>query len=440
MSLVFTIENIDDAADLPGEFAVPEGETRIGRSKTNDLVLGSSNVSRLHASIRSEGGGYRIENHSANGTLINHQLLDQGQQAPLQDGDVVEIGSHRLYARLAAAAALPAYSPPPAPEGAWDSDDFLQDFAPGAPVPAGPPEHSASPSAPAGRDPLDDLVAPVSGTRSRDPLDDLGAAPQADQGPGGLDPVLSHGSPLNDHYASPTAEAGGGVLPENWDQSMVNIPPPEPPPSAPRVAPPPPAPPRPAASAPAAVAPPGDDYLRSAIAADPARFAQALRTIADGLITGLRARSQTKSAIDLGATIVMAKDNNPLKFSVDADDALAKMLQGGSAYLEMEAAFAEAFHDLRDHQLAMLTALRSTFDAIMENLGPETLKANCDNSGRRGSLLPGSGRGKYWEYYEELFADLQRDTDKAFTKLVSEPFSRKYAEQIRTLKTHRGKT
>ncbi|MEO6323338.1 MAG: FHA domain-containing protein, partial [Thermoanaerobaculia bacterium] len=74
------------------EFPLAKEDTKIGRvSVKNDLVLDDLAVSREHASIRRESGGWVLHDlRSANGTLVNGEWLE----APwnLTAGDVIGIG------------------------------------------------------------------------------------------------------------------------------------------------------------------------------------------------------------------------------------------------------------------------------------------------------------------------------------------------------------
>jgi pSer/pThr/pTyr-binding forkhead associated (FHA) protein len=66
----------------------------IGRSRHCDLVLGEPTVSRLHAELREEGGGWVIADlGSTNGTWVNGWRV---QRAELRAGDEVSLGAQRL--------------------------------------------------------------------------------------------------------------------------------------------------------------------------------------------------------------------------------------------------------------------------------------------------------------------------------------------------------
>jgi FHA domain-containing protein/type VI secretion system protein len=56
-----------------------------------------------------------------------------------------------------------------------------------------------------------------------------------------------------------------------------------------------------------------------------------LRESLRGTMAVLRARSMTKREARLDTTMIVARDNNPLKFFPDVDSALAQMLTGRSA-------------------------------------------------------------------------------------------------------------
>ena len=64
-------------------------------------------------------------------------------------------------------------------------------------------------------------------------------------------------------------------------------------------------------------------------------------------------------------TTVQASENNPLKFSANAEDALHNLLvKRNPAYLGPLPAFEDAFADVRLHQMAMLHGVRAAFDAL----------------------------------------------------------------------------
>ncbi|MFL5626525.1 MAG: FHA domain-containing protein [Ktedonobacteraceae bacterium] len=84
----------------PQPYALSKTEITIGRAPNNDLVLAQDKdklISRYHAMVRHENGTYLLrDNGSANGILVNGQLLDKAADRPLQDGDKLSIGDYTL--------------------------------------------------------------------------------------------------------------------------------------------------------------------------------------------------------------------------------------------------------------------------------------------------------------------------------------------------------
>ncbi|HWE23475.1 MAG TPA: FHA domain-containing protein [Myxococcales bacterium] len=65
-------------------------ETTLGRATTNDVVLPDSSVSRRHALLRRDPGGYLLlDQGSANGTRLNGRTVDA---ARLRSGDEIAVG------------------------------------------------------------------------------------------------------------------------------------------------------------------------------------------------------------------------------------------------------------------------------------------------------------------------------------------------------------
>ena len=73
------------------EFELDKPVVVIGRRLGNEVVIHGSNVSRRHARILSQDGGFAIEDtNSAQGTIVNDERIDALR--PLHHGDVVKIG------------------------------------------------------------------------------------------------------------------------------------------------------------------------------------------------------------------------------------------------------------------------------------------------------------------------------------------------------------
>jgi putative secretion ATPase (PEP-CTERM system associated) len=79
------------------DFTLPSGRAIIGRTPDNDLQIRSKFVSRHHAQIVSDGTQSVVEDlNSTNGVFIKSQRVKRQE---LLDGDVIQLGEHKLLYR-----------------------------------------------------------------------------------------------------------------------------------------------------------------------------------------------------------------------------------------------------------------------------------------------------------------------------------------------------
>ena len=383
----------------------------IGRRAGNDWVLPDPHVSGRHARVRAIGGTFFLEdNESGNGVVVNGSRLHPNEPFPLKDGDKVFIDPFEIAVQVsmtkpgAATEILRGQSAPPA-------------------QPAMPGAHAAAPglldvptAEPLG---LGDIVPEAGGVIPSDfnpLLDPVPAAAPAGPSAASLQgrPVIHDAfappPPVHPPTAPPAIPAAGGI-PTNWEVEEPLPAAPVAPPMVPRrpaPAPPPayvPPPVAPSASAsPPAFAGPGSVDFASLLrgAGVPAEavspevmneFGQVLRSVIEGLMEVLRARSEIRNEFRLPQTTFKTRDNNPLKMAVNAEDAMHNLLlKRNPAYLGTTAAFDDAFKDVRHHQLAMLAGMRAAFEFMLQRFDPRTLKAQFDaKPGRRIARLRRAG-------------------------------------------------
>jgi pSer/pThr/pTyr-binding forkhead associated (FHA) protein len=72
----------------------------IGRGKSAEIMLAEPTISRAHAAIGYDGGGFFVQDlRSTNGTLVNGE---RRERASLRDHDEIQIGRLHLLVRLPA--------------------------------------------------------------------------------------------------------------------------------------------------------------------------------------------------------------------------------------------------------------------------------------------------------------------------------------------------
>ena len=443
MYLVFEVTSANAASLGAGRrkvFTVDGG--RIGRSPENDMVLPGVGVHRHHATVRFINGVFFVEGVGTNGIAINNPevVLPRNEPYPLKTGDKVFIDEYEVAVTATAT-------------------------APAEPAAPRQPERAAvrptpDSTGPGGRGPL--FAASDEPPEDLDPLRKLLGGGPAPSRPPESAPQQSwnHTPSLSDHFAPPAAAPAPqptgplNVIPENWDRTTFDrskLQPPAPQPTrtppAPPVARPPAPPPRaPTNTTSGAAVFDWDGFLRAANV-DPARvppetaaiLGNIMRSVVQGLIEVLRARTEIKTEFRMPVTQVKVSENNPLKFAANAEDALGNLLgRRNPAYLPPQEAFEDAFNDVRFHQLAMLAGVRAGFENLMNRFDPVQLQEGFDRTGKRG--LFGGGKATYWERYAERYKEMAADRDETFRRLFGEEFARAYEQQLSALKRGRKGT
>lgn len=204
----------------------------IGRGQENDVVLPDPDrqISKNHCAIEDQNGNVVVIDFSTNGTFLNYGKVPLGRvPTPLNDGDVLTMGSYEMVVAISTGRADP-----------------LRDLAP--PVDDGPVSHGRAEAAPDLMDLLndhsskrvdflDDLMgaAPPRGPSTvvrEDPIDELDLPhlrdaedPILGRLPDPLDDVtgasVRYNSPsLTDGFSAPGAKSS--VIPDDWDDDFLS--------------------------------------------------------------------------------------------------------------------------------------------------------------------------------------------------------------------------
>ncbi|MBQ0780890.1 MAG: type VI secretion system-associated FHA domain protein TagH [Thalassolituus oleivorans] len=153
------------------------------------------------------------------------------------------------------------------------------------------------------------------------------------------------------------------------------------------------------------------------------------------LIDLLRARTAIKNELRVQHTMIQTTDNNPLKFSATATDALKVMFsKDRSAFMRPTEAIQDSFDDLSDHQVAVLTGMNTAYAAMLNHFNPESLKRYIN----AGDSLLGNKNAKNWSAFEQYYKSLKSDHETTYNKLFGEEFARSYEKQLAELKNARA--
>lgn len=366
----------------------------IGRLPDNDWVFVDPYVSGRHALIRYVGGKFFIEDTSTNGVFINStdNRLARGQPAQLRDGDLLYIDAYQINVSIQS------------DTGAEERNDALTVLKNIGPKLVAPTRRAATPL------PSGDRTAGLTRTGTiMDPGDDEEDEDEDD----------------DDDRA--TEWFGGGDMPKPSSHTSL----------LPQRA-------RPQVAKPAPK-PTSEAQLQALLDAagieglDPSTEAAQtlggmLRVALSGIMESLRMRERMKDDLRMKGTSFKAADNNPLKFSANVADAFHNLLvKRNPAYLPPVDAFEEAFHDVRDHQVALPAAMRLAFESMLSQFDPLRLQEEFDRQ-MKGSILGVPGKLRYWDLYRDKYGDLIKDAEAGFRTLFGDAFARAYEEHLERLK------
>lgn len=454
----------------------------IGRAEGNTLVLLDleRHISRTHASIEFRGGKYIICDHGSIAPIyLNGQPLGKGREAPIADGDELTIGGYALKVLDGGLQAAPTILAAPGviPGGVFAEESPLLPQAESEGRVA-PPEQGAD-MLPPDYDPLAELA-----TVSIDKLFGLSADANLELlGPGNLvtEPI-SETLPdsqsvqrddvpdLHDEFQPPAAEP---------DKLLQNIVPVEPTPGM-------------TLSRETDEAIEGTGGIQTLVVPSPMReeeeqgraattaisaedkpppvemgsvsknelllaflagagvpeldiggeltpemmhtFGQLLRDATQGTLDLLLARALIKREVRADLTIIMSKENNPLKFSPNVEVALSHLLAPrGRGFLSPTGAMKDAYDDLRSHQFGFMAGMRAALAGVLERFDPDQLERRLMQKTLFDSLLPKNRKAKLWDLFSELYADLSKEAEDDFYALFGKEFLRAYDEQVAKL-------
>ncbi|NOQ79084.1 MAG: type VI secretion system-associated FHA domain protein TagH [Gammaproteobacteria bacterium] len=179
-----------------------------------------------------------------------------------------------------------------------------------------------------------------------------------------------------------------------------------------------------------------DERLARSITADTFHtIGSMLRASIQGAMDVLASRARIKSEMHLDVTTIRPIENNPIKFSVSADEALAKLLlQQDKGYLLAEEAVNEAFNDIRAHQMSVIAGMQTALIAILQRFDPEKLEHRLQKQSPMSASIPIRKQAMLWDLFEQLYEEIGHEAEDDFYHLFGQAFAESYDEQIKKFK------
>jgi len=164
-----------------------------------------------------------------------------------------------------------------------------------------------------------------------------------------------------------------------------------------------------------------------------------LNLTVNGLYQMLEMRAQLKNELRIeDRTMIASRENNPLKHSDSARDALRYLVDvrqhGNKLFLQPAKAIGDAVNDVCAHEMAVMAGTRAALLAALQMFAPENVEKRIKKSGALDSVMPALHRAKLWESFLAMHGELEKEAEDHFDRLLNQEFARAYAEQGKKLR------
>ena len=150
-----------------------------------------------------------------------------------------------------------------------------------------------------------------------------------------------------------------------------------------------------------------------------------------GAIDLLAMRSLVKQEVKADLTMVVIRNNNPLKFFPDSQTVLTQMLRKKMpGFMEPFESVEDAFQDLRQHQTGVVAGMRATLNYMLQRLKPERFEAKLPKPTMMDSLIPSKREAAMWDMYVKKYGSIAGETRDEFKSLFGPAFLAAYEKEI----------
>jgi FHA domain-containing protein len=150
-----------------------------------------------------------------------------------------------------------------------------------------------------------------------------------------------------------------------------------------------------------------------------------------GTVDLLVARTALKREIRAELTMIVARENNPLKFSPTVDVALGHLLSPPArGFMPPDKAMRDAYDDLRAHQFGFLAGMKAALEGVLNRFDPTVLESKLTQKSVLSTLLPAKRKARMWDVFTELYSQISAEASDDFHELFGKEFLRAYEAYI----------
>ena len=148
-----------------------------------------------------------------------------------------------------------------------------------------------------------------------------------------------------------------------------------------------------------------------------------------GTIDLLALRSLVRHEVKTDVTMVVVRNNNPLKFFPDSATVLTQMLRKKMpGFMEPTEALDDAWRDLRAHQLGVVAGTRASVDSMLQRLDPDRIEAALPEPSLADKIIASRRPAAAWNLYRQQHGCASGDASDPFTGAFRAAYERAVAQ------------
>jgi len=156
-----------------------------------------------------------------------------------------------------------------------------------------------------------------------------------------------------------------------------------------------------------------------------------LREATEGALRLMAVRSTAKTELRAAVTTIRARNNNPLKFSPNAQAALEQLMQPPlRGFMAGPLAMQDAMHDLVGHSIGTMAGMRAALAGVLGRFEPAELERKLVGKSVMDTLVPMNRKAKLWDLYLQHFGSIRDDAQDDFHNLFGAAFVAAYEDQL----------
>jgi FHA domain-containing protein len=167
---------------------------------------------------------------------------------------------------------------------------------------------------------------------------------------------------------------------------------------------------------------------------------QLLTLFANGTVKLLSSRSILKREVKADMTVLLDRENNPLKLLPDGGAVLRQMFGlPFPGFMSPAGAVSDAFDDLHAHQIAMVAGMRAALTELLKRFAPERIEQRTPLERLLDRYVPAWRKAQLWNAYSKLHRDTLLAIEDDFSAVFGSAFLAAYdAEVAQYRKSCRG--